>query len=53
MWALQFFVYALIVLVLAMLFGGTMIGYYFMKRAEYEVTKAKTVADLLRKKPEN
>ena len=39
MWALQFFVYALMVFLLTLLFGGTMIGYYFQKKYEYEMKK--------------
>ena len=43
MWAIQFFVYALIVFLLAMLFGGTMIGYYFAKKYECEMKKFSTL----------
>lgn len=39
MWAIQFFVYALIVTLLALLFGGTMVGYYFQKKFEFEMKK--------------
>lgn len=52
MWALQFFVYALIVWLLVMLLGGTMIGYYFTKKADYEVAKAQKLAEFIRKNAE-
>ena len=48
MWALQFFVYALIIWLLALCFGGTMIGYYFTKRMEYEANKAKNLSETLK-----
>ena len=48
MWAVQFFVYALIVFLLVMMFGGTMIGYYFAKKAEYEQAKTKGLAEAFR-----
>ena len=46
--ALQFFVYALIVFLLAMLLGGTMIGYYFAKKKEFEIGKIKAMAALVK-----
>ena len=52
MWALQFFVYALIVWLLVTAFGGTMIGYYFTKKAEFEAAKARNFVDALKKKAE-
>lgn len=57
MWAVQFFVYALIVWLLAMFLGGTLIGYYFAKKADFEAAKAKSFAtaveQLARKNAEN
>lgn len=44
MWAIQFFVYALIVFLLATLMGGTLIGYYFTKKAELEMTNLKRLS---------
>lgn len=37
--AVMFFVYALVVFLLVTAFGGTMIGYYFQKKYEYEIKK--------------
>ena len=39
MWALEFFIYAMIIFLLALLFGGTLIGYWFTKKWEYEMRK--------------
>ena len=48
MFAVQFFVYALIIFLLLMLFGGTMIGYYFAKKAQFEIEKAQKIAAILK-----
>ena len=37
--ALMFFVYAMIIFLLALLLCGTIVGYYFTKRKEFEVWK--------------
>lgn len=36
---LLFFCYSLIVFLLALVCGGTLIGYYFAKKKEYEFSK--------------
>ena len=46
---LLFFVEALIVFTLAVLFGGTMIGYYFQKRYEYEAKRLQAFGNALMK----
>ena len=49
MWAIQFFVDALIVCVLCVMAGGTLIGYYFTKKAEYDSNRAKGISEVLEK----
>jgi len=34
---LMFFIYAVIIFLLALLLGGTLIGYYFQKKTEYQI----------------
>ena len=36
---LLFFVYSMIVFLEVLLLGGTLIGYYFTKKREYEISK--------------
>ena len=43
---LLFFTYSLIVFLLAALLGGTMIGYYFTKKKEFELGKIKALTML-------
>ena len=52
MWAVQFFVYALIVWLLMLALVGSSIGYYFTKKAEYEMNKIVKMAEVLKKKSE-
>lgn len=44
---LYFAIYALIVCVLVLSAGGTLIGYYFMKKSEYEANRAKKFSEIL------
>lgn len=55
---LKFFVDALIIVVLVVLAGGTLIGYYFQKKSEYDIKKIGIAANVLtaaqkQKKDEN
>lgn len=46
-------VYMLIAFILVELLGGTMIGYYFQKKYEYEARKFGILSDVLKTKKED
>ena len=48
MWVLNFFICSLIVWLLLLLLGGTLIGYYFTKRREFEAGKIAAMKKLFK-----
>lgn len=42
---LMFFLYAMIVFLLVLLLGGTLIGYYFQKKIEYDIRRVGAVCN--------
>ena len=47
--ALLFFVYSMIVFLLAAMLGGALIGYYFTKKKEFELGRIKAFGMLMNK----